>query len=208
MTTPPPHLHEGRSQDWADTLSGTGCERPDALAVGEAPRLIPRSVAVVDLCSFTSFCDRRGPADAIAELDRFRNVVRNVSARRGVRVAKWLGDGAMIVGVQPGPAAAAAVEIVARVDAAGVLNARAGVAAGEVLLFDGDDHVGRAANIAARLCDLAGSGEVLASATVAANLPEWIVSERCAALDVRGVDARVPACQLRLSSDVELPTVQ
>ena len=38
---------------------------------------------------------------------------------------------------------------------------RIGIATGRALLFEGDDYIGSAVNLAARLCDAAGPGEVL-----------------------------------------------
>ena len=41
------------------------------------------------------------------------------------------------------------------------LTLRAGIATGYALLFEGDDYIGSAVNMAARLCDIAGDYEVL-----------------------------------------------
>ena len=42
------------------------------------------------------------------------------------------------------------------------------MASGAVILFEGDDYIGGAVNLAARLCDMAAPQEVLASADLAA----------------------------------------
>ena len=62
----------------------------------------------------------------------------------------------------------------------------AGIAGGQVLLFEGDDYIGPAANHAARLCDASEPGEVLAFG-VGAHLPDWVevVEERT--VDAPGV---------------------
>jgi predicted PurR-regulated permease PerM len=39
----------------------------------------------------------------VRALEVFRSAVKEVAGRRGVRVAKWLGDGVLLVGVKPGP---------------------------------------------------------------------------------------------------------
>jgi class 3 adenylate cyclase len=49
----------------------------------------------------------------------------------------------------------------------------AGIAGGHVLLFEGDDYIGPAANHASRLCEAAAPGEVLALG-VAPHLPDWV----------------------------------
>lgn len=176
-----------RTRDWHDARWGDGRERPDDLAASGGPQLIERSFVFVDLCSFTLFCDTHGPLRATFELDRFRQIVRGVAVRRGIRVAKWLGDGALLVALDPGAAAAAAVEAVGRTGASGALSARGGVCNGAALLFEGDDHVGRPVNLASRLCDEAGPGEVLATAEVIPQLPSWVLAGEGRSLDVRGV---------------------
>ncbi|MBK9179539.1 MAG: family 1 glycosylhydrolase [Acidimicrobiales bacterium] len=105
----------------------------------------------------------------------FRSIVRWVASRRGVRVDKWLGDGAMLVAVEPEDAVATAVELAWRVgDACAPLGLRVGIASGEALLFEGDDYVGTAVNLAARLCEEARPSEVLATTEVAAGAPPWV----------------------------------
>jgi len=131
-----------------------------------------RAFAFVDLCGFTALIDERGDDAAVQALVAFRGRVRDACGHYGVRVAKWLGDGAMVVGVDPEQLACAAFEIVAiDVDDLHRPRARAGMAVGEVLVFEGDDYIGRVVNQAARLCDAAGAGELLASATFAPWLP-------------------------------------
>ncbi|MDZ7732804.1 MAG: hypothetical protein U5R31_06505 [Acidimicrobiia bacterium] len=94
-----------------------------------------------------------------------------MAARRGVRVGKWLGDGVMLVGLDAGPPAAARRPI-ARFSDSGI-DIHVGLAEGEVLLFEGDDYIGRPVNLAARLCDAAGPGEILA-VVESDELPGWI----------------------------------
>ena len=50
------------------------------------------------------------------------------------------------------------------------LPLRAGIAAGPVILFEGDDYIGNAVNLAARLADLAEPGQVLAPADIVSSL--------------------------------------
>ena len=68
----------------------------------------------------------------------FRAAVRQVAAERGVRLAKWLGDGVMMVGVEPEDLVEAVVDIECLIDEAGSpLAMRAGIARGPVMLRDG-----------------------------------------------------------------------
>jgi adenylate cyclase len=148
-----------------------GTRHPHDLAA-PAP-LIERAFAFVDLCGFTAFLASEGEHAATDALQRFRLAARDIAARRGVQVAKWLGDGAMLAAHDVGPAIATAAELVAR-GRDDVLPLRGGVAHGAVLLFDGDDYIGRPTNLASRLCDAARPGELLAVGYRADALPRWI----------------------------------
>jgi adenylate cyclase len=149
------------------------------------PLAVDRAFAFVDICGFTSYCDRHGEAAAVDVLTRFRSVTRHVVGQRGVRVSKWLGDGVMLVGTDVGPLVAACVELVSRFRATG-LDTHVGIAAGDVLLFEGDDYVGRTVNLAARLSEAAGPGEILAADPIS-ELPEWIEHRGTIAVHIAGM---------------------
>ena len=57
---------------------------------------VERCFAFVDLSGFTAFTEHYGDEQTVVVLASFRTRVREVAARRGVRVTKWLGDGAML----------------------------------------------------------------------------------------------------------------
>jgi class 3 adenylate cyclase len=78
-------------------------------------------------------------------------------------VDKWLGDGVMLIGVEPEPLVEAVVTVETRFRRRGHLLLRAGMATGAVILLEGADYVGRSVNLAARLCDRAEPGQVLAA---------------------------------------------
>lgn len=131
---------------------------------------VERTFAFLDLCGFTAFTDRHGDEDAYDVVAGFRSAVRQVAAERGVRIAKWLGDGVMMVGVLPEELVEAVVDIEGLVDEAGSpLAMRAGIARGPTMLIDGDDHVGPAVILASRLCDMAEPHQVLAEAGTVDN---------------------------------------
>ena len=114
--------------------------------------LVRRNFAFIDLCGFTSLTDEHGVGAAVAALSTFRAVVRERAGWRGVRVAKWLGDGAMLVATEPRPLLDAVLRMEQALDLRGcALPLRGGVAAGRVILFEGDDYIGRPVNLAARL---------------------------------------------------------
>ncbi len=135
------------------------------------PMRVPRTFAFVDLSGFTRFTDLHGDDEAVAVLAQFRSSVRSIASDVGVRIAKWLGDGAMLVAVEGPSLVSAVVEVQERFALDGLLPVRAGLAWGRVILFEGDDYTGGAVNLASRLCDLAQPFEVLATAEVAHELP-------------------------------------
>lgn len=162
---------------------GTGPPVPEDL---EVVRMLDRWFAFIDVSGFTSFTDTHGARAAIDVLSRFRGAVRTVTARRGVRVLKWLGDGVMLVGTEPGPVVAAASELAIRFDR-DPFEVHAGICGGPVLLFEGDDYVGPSVNRAARLCEAAGPGEVLASGSVVDHLPDWVEVRDRRSVHAKGV---------------------
>jgi adenylate cyclase len=132
---------------------------------------VDRTFAFIDLSGFTAYTDAHGDAEAVKVLGVFRGAVRDIASRRGVRIAKWLGDGAMLVAVEAEPGIEAIIDIERRIEESGLpLPLRAGLAGGPVLLFEGDDYIGAAVNLASRLCDMAKPREVLAPADLVSSL--------------------------------------
>jgi class 3 adenylate cyclase len=179
---------------------GTGTEPPLPVDISGEPLAVGRTFAFVDVCGFTRFCDEHGEHAAVEVLTGFREMVRDVVGRRGVRVAKWLGDGVMIVGTESGPVVAGVAELTVRSRAAG-LALHAGVASGTVLLFEGDDYVGRPVNLAARLCDLAGEDEVLVG-PLDGPLPDWIDASPASAPALPGVGEVSDVRRLTVATEV------
>lgn len=194
----------GGENEAARARLGTGMERPEELPPTSGPAAVTRTFAFVDLSGFTAYTDARGARAAIELLSVFRLLVSEVTSRRGIRVAKHLGDGAMIVGIEPGPTVAAVAELLARFDLTD-LRVRAGIASGPVILFNGDDYIGRPVNLASRLCDLAEPGEVLAVSDVAEAAPDWVVVDHMREIDVKGIDDSTKVASLGLAEDVSLP---
>ena len=127
-----------------------------------------RCFSFVDMCGFTRMNDTLGDDEALQVLATFRSVVRGLSPDHGTRVGKWLGDGCMFVSTEVRPIVAGMLDLTAELENADiVLPLRTGIAAGPVILFEGDDFIGMAINLASRLCDAAAPGEILASAEVA-----------------------------------------
>jgi class 3 adenylate cyclase len=158
---------------------------------------VPRTFVFVDLSGFTNYTSEHGDDAAALILSSFRSVVRDVASEQGVRIAKWLGDGCMIVAVDQPDGVAAALHLEQRMrTACAPLALRVGVASGYSLLFEGDDYVGLAVNLAARLCDAAGSFEVLMPADQADDLPDGVHAEPHAPVHLRGIPEPVAVVRL------------
>jgi class 3 adenylate cyclase len=174
-------------------------EPPDP-STGRASLTVDRSFAFVDICGFTSYCEHFGEHLALELLIEFRQITRAVVARRGVRVSKWLGDGVMIVSVEPALLASACAEISLRCSMVG-LDTHAGIATGSVLLLEGDDYVGRTVNLAARLCDSAALGQTLVAGPLD-GLPGWLAAGNSLMVELAGMDDLVEARALIIDRGV------
>ncbi len=161
---------------------------------------VHRSFAFLDVSGFTALTEHRGDEHAVEVLTAFRALLRDICARRGVRIAKWLGDGVMLVCVETRPLLAAVLEmhyVVCEVSGpVQSVSIRSGVTSGEVILMEGDDYIGHCVNVAARLCDLAEGGETLAALSVMEELPRWGVSVIDRNISLRGVERPVLASSI------------
>lgn len=160
------------------------------------PVRVPRTFAFVDLSGFTRFTDLHGDQEAVAVLTQFRTAVRSIASDVGVRVAKWLGDGAMLVSVECPALVRAVIELDEFFANDGLLPVRSGVASGKVILFEGDDYTGGAVNLASRLCDLAQPFEVLATADVAEEMPDGVTALAVGLKHIPGFAAPIPVVRL------------
>jgi len=105
---------------------------------------------------------------------------------------KLLGDGAMFISPEPASACAFALDVVAALAADPALpDARAGVAAGPVMTFNGDFH-GPVVNLAARLAAVAQPGTVLADDQLRRRTPGRGYAEP-QTLELRGIAGAVSA---------------
>lgn len=158
---------------------------------------VPRTFAFVDLSGFTNYTAAFGDDAAGRLLGTFRAIVREVASERGVRIAKWLGDGCMVVAVQQGDAIAFVLDLVRRAaDVCAPLTVRAGLATGHALLFEGDDYIGSAVNMAARLCDHARGVEVLMPAMHLERLPEGVNAVPHGEVELRGFPGPIAVVEL------------
>jgi adenylate cyclase len=129
------------------------------------------TILFTDLVGFTEYTDALGDDAAVAVLDQqtaiARSALADCAATGAARLVKELGDGLMFWFRRPDDALAVARRMLA--DVAGArdrgafpLAVRMGMHAGEVTPR-GTDFVGQTVNVAARVSDLAGPGELVVS---------------------------------------------
>lgn len=125
---------------------------------GEQP-----AIAFVDLTGYTELTAAGGDEQA-ADFAATLQTLATMSARahRG-QVVKLLGDGVMIRYPSLVDSVACVSELMASITAAGLPPAHAGIAAGPIVVRDGDVY-GHTVNLAARVAGHAGAGELLVAA--------------------------------------------
>jgi len=157
----------------------------------------PRTFVFVDLSGFTHYIETHGDRKGTKLLAAFRAVARAVASERGVRIDKYLGDGFMAVAVEQDDGVVFAMELRRRAaTACAPLGLRIGIATGDTMLFEGEDYIGTAANLAARLCDEAVRFGILMPTHQALNLPNGVIAEPVGELALRGFDEPMPASRL------------
>lgn len=146
----------------------------DALAAGQEPRRVARTLLFTDVRGFTSYAEKKAPEEVVAVLNRLLEVQARVIHEAGGDVDKFVGD--EVVAVFEGEESAkracgAAAAIKALVEAEGApfdgLRLGAGVATGSVILgMIGSERradftvIGDSVNVASRLCSIAKPGQI------------------------------------------------
>ncbi|WOC14073.1 hypothetical protein MP11Mi_31850 [Gordonia sp. MP11Mi] len=133
-------------------------------SVSDTP--VPVTILFTDLVGFSSWALRAGDDQVLDLLKQVNDACAYVIRSHGGYVVKTLGDGTMAVFVNATQGVEAAYECgeaVAAITVDGHRPAlRAGMHTGEPRAV-GDDFIGVDVNIAARVCDAAGAGEVYVS---------------------------------------------
>ncbi len=154
------------------TCSELVSEAAAALQVGapaKAPlirRTIPgvRTFMIADLRGYTRYTVEHGDEAAAAAATEFAEIVRRVVEEREGRLIELRGDEALVVFDSARQALRSALEL--QEEGSGLpLGIGVGLDAGEAIPV-GEGYRGGALNLAARLCSLAGPGDVLATETV------------------------------------------
>jgi class 3 adenylate cyclase len=130
----------------------------------------PTAVAFVDLAGFTSLTVERGDEAAATAAATLFDLADRAVRMSGGRVVKQLGDGVLLRLPDSETAIRTVAAIVEAMVDAGLPPGHAGIAAGPVFVRDGDIF-GRTVNLASRIADAAGAGEVLVEEGLVVALP-------------------------------------
>jgi len=128
------------------------------------------AILFTDLVGFTEFTDARGDTAAVEVLDAQSTIAAAALADVDGQLVKELGDGLMFWfdhaahGLQTAACILETIEV-ARAEHGFPLSLRMGMHCGDVV-ERGADFVGQTVNIASRIADLAGPGELLVSEQV------------------------------------------
>jgi len=130
----------------------------------------PLTVGFVDLVGFTSLSLQISPAELSQLVARFEALAFDTVATHGARLVKTIGDEVMFVVDDPGAGAEIALTLAETHDADDTPpDVRAGLARGEVTLFEGD-YFGAVVNLASRVVSVARRGTIVVDDTVRQSL--------------------------------------
>jgi class 3 adenylate cyclase len=165
---------------------------------------------IADVRGYTQFTVEHGDAAAAKLATRFAAATRQVASAKGGRVIELRGDEALSVFSSTRQALWASIELQAHfagesaTDEAPPIKIGIGLDAGEAIPVEGG-YRGAALNLAARLCNLAGPGEILATETVtklARKVDGLTYADRCMA-QLRGFADPVKVLRIQPSEAAE-----
>lgn len=139
---------------------------------------VQATVVFTDLHGSTAVFEALGNARATESVTQITTWITVQCERHGGRLVKTLGDGVMVIFLDPAQAVAAVVDIqrlhhkkTVRLQSGLRLPIRIGLASGEIEMV-ADDCYGDAVNVASRLCDLCGPHQIWASASTLETVQE------------------------------------
>jgi adenylate cyclase len=161
---------------------------------------VERYFAFTDLSGFTQFTDTHGDDRSVDVLIAFREATRRIATDFGVRIAKWLGDGCMLVSVEARQLVAAVLELDRLLEERSLpLTLHVGLAGGQVILLEGDDYTGATVNLASRLCDAAAPRGILATKEMAAAAAGDVARQPIGPMSIQGLKRAVEVVRLTRS---------
>lgn len=144
------------------------------------------AIAFLDLTGSTRLTEEHGDEAAVELAYSLARLVEEVARRSRGRIVKHLGDGVMFHYAAPRDAVQAGLELVERAPGVGLPPARLGIDSGRVMFGDGD-YFGRTVNVAARITDHAGPGEVLVSEAAAGGSGDDVLLESLGPVRLKGL---------------------
>jgi adenylate cyclase len=157
----------------------------------------PPAIAFVDLTGFTHLAEQQGDRIAARVAVDFASLASRMAEGAGGRLVKPLGDGVLLrypsarVGVE------ATLEMLEALEPAGLPPGHAGIEAGPVIVREGDVF-GRTVNLASRIADRAGTGELLCTAALAAGLDaDDLRCEPAGTVRLQGIPEPVELARIR-----------
>ncbi len=167
-----------------------------------------RTFLIADVRGYTSFTLEHGDAAAARLLTTFTALTRDAVGAHGGKVIELRGDEALAVFSSTRQALWAAVEMQARftqefvADCAAPLKAGIGIDAGEAIPMEGGFR-GAALNLAARLCSLAGPGEILITDAIAhlARKVDGLEYLKRGAVELKGFAEPVMVMEVRVERE-------
>jgi class 3 adenylate cyclase len=157
----------------------------------------PPAIVFVDLSGFTRLTSERGDESAVDAATSLQRRADDAARKHRGRLVKLLGDGAMLRLTDATVGVSAALELVETMSGEGALSSHAGVHAGPVIERD-LDVFGQTVNLASRIADVAGPGEVLVSEAVArSSADDTFGFEAIGDATLEGVPERVPLFRAR-----------
>ena len=124
-----------------------------------------QTVVFIDVSDYTKLSEQHGDLASAHQAVLLADFVHDLANLHGSRLVKSLGDGAMVHAPNASGGLALALAAVADAETAGLWALHAGVNTGRMVRRDGDFY-GTAVNIASRVADEAGPGEVVVTSAV------------------------------------------
>lgn len=164
------------------------------------PRLVEQpAIAFVDLSGYTELTATAGDERAAQFATTLQALAEAAARAHRGRIVKLLGDGVMLRYASAVDAVESVRDLMFAIVEAGLPQAHAGLAAGPVVVRDGDVY-GHVVNLAARIAGHAATGELLIHADVAELLPAArIETEDAGAAQLKGLADPVRLARVRLS---------
>lgn len=165
-----------------------------------------QTVVFVDVSNYTRLSREVGDQMAATQAVLLTDTAQTAARHYGGRLVKSLGDAALVHFSTATPALQFALEMVLNAESHGLWALHAGVNSGQMLRRDGD-YFGSAVNIASRVADAAGPGEVVVTDRV---LEGWrgesVRFESLGQVPVKNVDEPVELFRATVDSSAESVT--